>query len=158
MVLKEHAFMYIGNNHFVIIGWNERVKNFLFCFGESLSLTKMVLIDSTLEETHLLPDQIYFIKGDPQDLETLVKANIQQAEKVLITADPDQTEEHADINSILSLIACKGIKPSIYSVVEILTSKQIVNARHAGADQIIHRSLPISHLMYDKLFSKEMLN
>lgn len=118
----------------------------------------MVLIDSTLEETHLLPDQIYFIKGDPQDLETLVKANIQQAEKVLITADPDQTEEHADINSILSLIACKGIKPSIYSVVEILTSKQIVNARHAGADQIIHRSLPISHLMYDKLFSKEMLN
>lgn len=158
MVLKEHAFMYIGNNHFVIIGWNERVKNFLFCFGEPLSLTKMVLIDSTLEETHLLPDQIYFIKGDPQDPETLVKANIQQAEKVLITADPDQTEEHADINSILSLIACKGIKPSIYSVVEILTSKQIVNARHAGADQIIHRSLPISHLMYDKLFSKEMLN
>lgn len=158
MVLKEHAFMYIGNNHLVIIGWNERVKNFLFCFGESLSLTKMVLIDSTLEETHLLPDQIYFIKGDPQDPETLVKANIQQAEKVLITADPDQTEEHADINSILSLIACKGINPSIYSVVEILTSKQIVNARHAGADQIIHRSLPISHVMYDKLFSKEMLN
>ncbi|GAB1795642.1 TrkA-related ion transporter [Priestia megaterium] len=150
--------MYIGNNHFVIIGWNERVKNFLFCFGESLSLTKMVLIDSTLEETHLLPDQIYFIKGDPQDPETLVKANIQQAEKVLITADPDQTEEHADINSILSLIAFKGMNPSIYSVVEILTSKQIVNARHAGADQIIHRSLPISHLMYDKLFSKEMLN
>ncbi|AQU76948.1 MULTISPECIES: NAD-binding protein [Priestia] len=150
--------MYIGNNHFVIIGWNERVKNFLFCFGESFSLTKMVLIDSTLEETHLLPDHLYFIKGDPQDPETLVKANIQQAQKVLITADPDQTEEHADINSILSLIACKGMKPSIYSVVEILTSKQIVNARHAGADQIIHRSLPISHLMYDKLFSKEILN
>ncbi|MCU7766581.1 NAD-binding protein [Priestia megaterium] len=150
--------MYIGNNHFVIIGWNERVKNFLFCFGESFSLTKMVLIDSTLEETHLLPDHLYFIKGDPQDPETLVKANIQQAQKVLIIADPDQTEEHADINSILSLIACKGMKPSIYSVVEILTSKQIVNARHAGADQIIHRSLPISHLMYDKLFSKEILN
>ncbi|MBQ4869402.1 NAD-binding protein [Priestia megaterium] len=150
--------MYIGNNHFVIIGWNERVKNLLSCFGEFLSLTKMVLIDSTLEETHLLPDHLYFIKGDPQDPETLVKANIQQAEKVLITADPDQKEEHADINSILSLIACKGMKPSIYSVVEILTSKQIVNARHAGADQIIHRSLPISHLMYDKLFSKEILN
>ncbi|MED4211046.1 NAD-binding protein [Priestia megaterium] len=150
--------MYIGNNHFVIIGWNERVKNLLSCFGESLSLTKMALIDSTLEETHLLPDHLYFIKGDAQDPETLVKANIQQAEKVLITADPDQKEEHADINSILSLIACKGMKPSIYSVVEILTSKQIVNARHAGADQIIHRSLPISHLMYDKLFSKEILN
>ncbi|MDF2052798.1 NAD-binding protein [Priestia megaterium] len=138
--------MYIGNNHLVIIGWNERVKNLLSCFGESLSLTKIVLIDSTLEETHLLPDHIYFIKGDPQD-----------PEKILITADPDQAEEHADINSILSLIACKGIKPSIYSIVEILTSKHRVNAKHAGADQIIYRSLPISHLMCDKLFSKEML-
>lgn len=158
MVLKEHAFMYIGNNHFVIIGWNERVKNLLSCFGESLSLTKIVLIDSTLEETHLLPDHIYFIKGDPKDLETLVKANIQHAKKILITADPDQTEEHADINSILSLIACKGIKPSIYSIVEILTSKHSINAKHAGADYIIYRSLPISNRMYDKLFSKEMLN
>ncbi len=54
--------MYIVNNHLVIIGWNERVKNLLSCFGESLSLTKIVLIDSTLEETHLLPDHIYFIK------------------------------------------------------------------------------------------------
>lgn len=35
--------MYIGNNHLVIIGWNERVKNLLFCFGESLSLTKIEL-------------------------------------------------------------------------------------------------------------------
>ncbi|MEH7170015.1 potassium channel protein, partial [Priestia megaterium] len=78
--------------------------------------------------------------------------------KIFIAADPDQTEEHADINSILSLIACKGIKSSIYSIVEILTSKHSVNAKHAGADQIIYRSLPISNLMYDKLFSKEMLN
>ncbi|MED4241142.1 NAD-binding protein [Priestia megaterium] len=145
--------MYKGNNHFVIIGWNERVKNLLSYFEEPLILNKMVLIDNTLEENHLLPGHIYFIKGDPQDPETLVKANIQYATTLLITADLDQLEEEADINSILSLIASKGQNPSIYSIVEILTSKHSANAKHAGADQIIHRSLPISRLMYDKFFS-----
>ncbi|MFS0907583.1 NAD-binding protein [Priestia aryabhattai] len=149
--------MYKGNNHFVIIGWNERVKNFLSYLDNPLILNKMVLIDNTLEETYLLPDYIYFIKGDPQDPETLVKVNIQHAITLLITADPDRLEEEADLNSILSLIASKGQNPSIYSIVEILTPKHSVNAKHAGADQIIHRSLPIGNLMYDKLFNKEVL-
>ncbi|KRF53871.1 hypothetical protein COJ01_28280 [Priestia megaterium] len=150
--------MYKGNNHFVIIGWNERVKNLLSYLDDSLFLNKMVLIDNTLEETHLLPDHIYFIKGDPQDTETLVKANIKHATTLLITADPDQLEEEADLNSILSLIANRGQNPSIYSIVEILTPKHSVNAKHAGADQIIHRSLPIGNLMYDKMFNEQMLN
>ncbi|MED4256396.1 NAD-binding protein [Priestia megaterium] len=153
----EDNFIYKENNHLVIIGWNERTKNLLSYFDEPLILNKIVLIDNTLEENHLLPDHIYFIKGEPQDPRTLAKANIQDATTLLITADLDQIEEEADMNSILSLIASKGQNPSIYSVVEVLTSKHSVNAKHAGADQIIQRSFPISILMYDKLFNKEIL-
>jgi voltage-gated potassium channel len=161
MILKESAlmgdnFIYKGNNHFIIIGWNERVRTLFTYLEESLFLNEIVLIDNTLETPSVLSQYVYFIKGDPTDSQTLVKANIKYATTILITANAHQPEEEADLQSLISLIASKGQNPSIYSVVEILTSKQIVNARHAGADQIIHRSLPISRLMYDKLFSKKM--
>ncbi|AXI28687.1 hypothetical protein CIB87_06565 [Priestia megaterium] len=149
--------IYKGNRHLIIIGWNERVKDLLFYFDESLNKNEMVLIDNTLEETTTLLHSIHLIKGDPTDPQTFLKANIQHAAGLLITAEVNQEEEEADINSILSLVASKGINPSIYSVVEILTSKHVINARHAGADQIIQRSLPISRLMYDKLFHKNSL-
>ncbi|MDD1515310.1 NAD-binding protein [Priestia megaterium] len=145
---------YKGNHHLIIIGWNERVKDLFSYFDESLSRNEMVLIDNTLEETSILPHSIHFIKGDPTDPQTFSKANIQHATGILITAELNQEEEEADISSILSLVASKGTNPSIYSVVEILTSKHVINARHAGADQIIQRSLPISRLMYDKLFER----
>ncbi|MBY0030859.1 NAD-binding protein [Priestia aryabhattai] len=145
---------YRGNQHLIIIGWNERVKDLLSYFDEPLSQNEMVLIDNTLEEASALPHSIHFIKGDPTDPQTFLKANIQHATGILITAELNKEEEEADINSILSLVASKGTNPFIHSVVEILTSKHVINARHAGADQIIQRSLPISRIMYDKFFEK----
>ena len=43
------------------------------------------------------------------------------AQKVLITADQHKTEEYADMNTIVTLVALQGLNPSIYSIVELLT-------------------------------------
>ena len=42
-------------------------------------------------------------------------------QKVLITADQHKTEEYADMNTIVTLVALQGLNPSIYSIVELLT-------------------------------------
>ncbi|MDQ0242720.1 voltage-gated potassium channel [Bacillus fengqiuensis] len=150
----EKSPTYTGKNHFIIVGWNERVRSILAHFSDSSVPNKIVLIDSTLNVNPMLSEYIYFIKGNPTHSQTLVKANIKHATKILVTADPHRPEEQADMHSLLTLLTIKGQNPSIYSIVEILTSEQVVNAKHLRADKIIQRNQSIGRLMYDRLFDK----
>ncbi|WP_102345056.1 potassium channel family protein [Bacillus sp. Marseille-P3661] len=151
--LKEGSAAYKGEKHLVIVGWNEKSRNTI---NQIISLepsTHIVLIDGTLEEHPLNNKNIYFIKGDSSLDETLKKANIMDAETVLITADANRNEHEADMQSILTLLAIKGFNPTVYCIIEILTPHQVNNAKRAGADELIETYLLSSYLMIDSLQS-----
>ncbi len=63
---------------------------------------------------------------------------------MIITADPNKDEMLADIHTIVTLLAVKGLNPAVKCIVEILTSEQVKNASRAGADEIIRTNLLIS--------------
>ncbi|MCM3004392.1 potassium channel family protein [Priestia koreensis] len=158
VVAKENAYMegtlsYKGTKHYVIIGWNERTKQFIDHFKIDKGEHRIVLIDNSLTENPMVCENVYFVKGNPTYTSVLEKANIAGADKVLITSDPFKAEALADMQSILILIAIKGINPSIHSIIEILTSEQVVNAKHAGANKVINTNQLISNVMYDTFFS-----
>ncbi|AWI14033.1 NAD-binding protein [Caldibacillus thermoamylovorans] len=126
--------------NFLFIGWNGRTKMVIEILSGLFEGIDITLIDETLENTPFENENIKFIKGVPMYDGTLLEANIENKDVVIITADQYQNEQNADKKSIISLLSIKGMKPSVYTIVEIQTSEQVNNAKRAGANEIIRSS------------------
>ncbi|WP_180954548.1 TrkA family potassium uptake protein [Bacillus sp. V5-8f] len=158
-VSSEQSYMegkmdYNRTGQIIIVGWNERSKEIIRELGILQPYTAIVLIDDSLE-THPIPkENVHFIRGKAITDLVLQRANIKSADKVLITADLRQDEAEADMFSIITLLAVKGCRPDIFSLVEILTKEQIENAFRAGADGIIETNRFASELMVQSLLHR----
>ncbi|PLR82809.1 ion transporter [Bacillus canaveralius] len=149
--------VYRGMGHIIIIGWNERSKEIIQSILNTDKHMQIILIDETLQKKPLSMRQLHFLKGRANQDEILHKANINGAGKVLITADQNKDELQADMNSILTLLSIKGIRPELTCIVEILTSEQVANAKRAGADEIIRTNSLTSFVMIHGLTSQEKM-
>lgn len=141
-VTKKNALLdgelpYTKEGQIVMVGWNERTREILRQLTERQPLASFVIIDETLASLPITNKNVHFIKGNPSHDSVLQKANITKAKMAVITADPHKHETDADMASILTLVAMKGIQPSLYVIVEVLTKQQAANAKRAGADEII---------------------
>ncbi|WP_223701537.1 potassium channel family protein [Sutcliffiella deserti] len=150
---------YKGEGHIIIVGWNERVRESLMHIKALISKPiSIVLIDQSLEHNPLHDQNVHFIKGNPIYDQILQKANIRDAALVVVTSDQSKDEVQADMNTILTLLAVKGLNPDVYTLVEILTSTQVQNAKRAGADEIIQTNMLSSYVMYNSMVSHGMAN
>lgn len=146
-------------DHIIIVGWNERTKEIINCLKDIHSEQPIVLIDSNLKESPFTKEKNFiYVKGNASNDEVLHRANIKEASLILVTSDPSRTELNADMNTILFVVAIKGVAPNIFCIAEILTSEQIVNAKRAGADGIIKSNKLISSVMQHSLFSPGISN
>ncbi|MBD3109008.1 NAD-binding protein [Bacillus sp. AGMB 02131] len=141
-------------NHIIIVGWNEKSRNIISSLHAANERKPIVLIDHTLDKHPDTPLTFHFIKGKAHEDHTLKRANIQAAKKIVITADVNKNEFQADMFSILTLIASKGLNPAINACVEILTETQVINAQRAGADHIIQTNLFAGEKMVTVLLSE----
>jgi voltage-gated potassium channel len=147
---------YKGKGHLVVIGWNERSKAIIGSLSKSNQ--HILLIDETLNSNPMPFHHVHFIKGKALQDEVLLQANITAAAKVIITADQNLDELQADMNSILTLLAVKGLNPDVGCIVEILTNEQLNNAKRAGADEIIKTNTLTSAIFLDCIHSTGMVN
>ncbi|MDR7000557.1 potassium channel family protein [Neobacillus niacini] len=151
--LLEGKIEFKGEDHVIIIGWNERSRELINKITRSNSPQMIVLIDETLEANPVHSKFVHFIQGKGHVDETITKSNITVAEKVLITADRGNDELQADMNSILTLLTIKGLCSKVKCIVEILTAEQVVNALRAGADEVIQSNKLTSVFMINSLHS-----
>jgi voltage-gated potassium channel len=149
----EGKLFFKGNQHMIIIGWNERSRELISSISKKNPSKKVVLIDETLDTMPTEHKNIHFIKGRASLDEILLKANIHEAQCVVVTADQNKNELDADMNTIITLLAIKGTHPTIRCVAEILTSEQVDNARRAGADEIIQSNILTSSLILNSIES-----
>ncbi|MEG7335605.1 potassium channel family protein [Bacillus subtilis] len=145
---RQHRYIegkvaYKGRGHIILIGWNEKTNRLLKALQLANPSKTVVLIDESLKEGPLI-ENLHFIRGHAADDETLKRANITEAESVMITADQYKSETEADMLSVLILLSVKGLNPLAYCIVEILTDRFVTNAERAGANQIIGTSEFIS--------------
>lgn len=152
--LSEGKLAYRGSGHMAIVGWNERSREIISKLNDSGSPIEIVLIDETLEENPTESRYVHFIQGKPHVDETILKGNVPKAEMVLITSDHSHEELLADMNSILTLLTIKGLCPDVKCIVEILTPEQVVNAKRAGADQILQSNKLTSIFMLSSIHSR----
>lgn len=156
---KQHHYVegkvaFKGKGHLIIVGWNEKTNKLLQSFQTIDPAMPIVLIDDSLKEGPLL-ENVHFIKGHGTEDGTLRKANISGADALMITADQHENEVTADMQSVLTLLAAKGLNPSLYCLIEILTDRYVKNAERAGANQVIHTSDAVNHLMVEHFLLKE---
>ncbi|WP_019156084.1 potassium channel family protein [Robertmurraya massiliosenegalensis] len=154
----EGKIMFKGKEHTIIIGWNERSKAIIEKFSQEENYGLIVLVDQTLESNPFSDYHIHFIKGRATTDQVLIKANIYHAKKVLITADQNKDELQADMDTILTLLAIKGLNSTVYTVAEILTTEQSSNALRAGADELIQTNQITSSVMTNCLHSTEKVD
>ena len=157
-VTRQNAYLegkltFKGKRHMIIIGWNERSREMIASIAKKDKLKTVVLIDETLDAKPSGYHNVHFIKGRANRDEILLKANILETESVIITADQNKDELQADMNTIITLLAIKGVHPTIRCIVEILTSEQVLNAQRAGADEIIQTNILTSSLILNSLTS-----
>ncbi|MCY9376821.1 potassium channel family protein [Bacillus sp. T17B1] len=148
---RQHRYIegkvaYKGRGHIILIGWNEKTNRLLKDLQLTAPSKTVVLIDESLKEGPLI-ENVHFIRGHAAEDETLKRANITEAESVMITADQYKSEAEADMLSVLILLSVKGLNPLAYCIVEILTDRFVTNAERAGANQIIGTSEFISRAM-----------
>ncbi|WP_160722340.1 potassium channel family protein [Bacillus sp. USDA818B3_A] len=153
--LFEGKIPFKGEGHIIIIGWNERSKELIHKLTNANNQQMIVLIDETLNTNPVKSRFVHFIQGKGHVDDTIIKSDIQHAEKVLITADRGNDELQADMNSILTLLTIKGICAQVKCIIEILTAEQVVNAKRAGADEVIQSNKLTSVFMINSLHSKE---
>ncbi|MGA5690152.1 potassium channel family protein [Cytobacillus pseudoceanisediminis] len=153
----EGKIEYRGQNHIVVIGWNERSREIVNTLGGDGMNHSITLIDETLKSNPVPHNNVHFIQGRANRDDVLVKANIFDAQKVIITADQNKDELHADMNSILTLLAIKGLNRDVQCIVEILTSEQAANAKRAGADEIVQTNVLTSFVMINSVSSQELV-
>lgn len=160
-VTKQNAFIegkvgYKGEGHIIIIGWNERSRSIIRNLTESRM--PITLIDESLGTNPIKDDHVHFIRGRSNRDDTLLKAGISTARKVIITSDQNLDELQADMNTILTLLAIKGLNPGIRCIAEILTTEQINNARRAGADELIPTNALTSAVFLNSISSAEVVD
>lgn len=155
--LLEGKADYRGKDHYIIIGWNERSRQMIYSLIKNKKSVSIALIDETLTKNPLLDKNLHFIKGPPNQDDILTQAHISAAKKVIITADANKGELEADMNTILTLLAVKGLNPKVETIVEVLTNEQIANANRAGADEIIQTNILTSFVMLQSIKSQDMV-
>lgn len=155
--LLEGRRAFKGRSHIIIIGWNERSREILHSLCKNKKELTFALIDETLQENPMPNEQVHFIQGRSTVDDILIKANISEASKVIITADPNKGELQADMGSILTLLAVKGLNPKVPCIVEILTSEQVANAKRAGADEVVQTNILTSFVMINSISSQELV-
>lgn len=143
-------------SHLIIIGWNERSKQIIDYLQKKQPSLSIILIDSTLTLHPLETYNIHFLKGDPTKDSTLIKANIAHARALLITSDQHKDEQTADMHTILTLLAAKGVNQNLHCIVEILTHQHMLNAQRAGADVLIEVSTFAVQQITTAIYQREL--
>ncbi|MDV2886086.1 potassium channel family protein [Alkalihalophilus pseudofirmus] len=153
---REGMLTFMGDGHVIIIGWNERSRHAIENLQKVKPKSSIVLIDDTLQELPQGLRHIHFVRGNSSEDATLKQANIGLASSVLITAQHQGSEFSSDAHSILSTLAVKSQHPEVYTIVEVLTTEQIANAKRAGADEIVESTTLTGSVLINSLLYHHM--
>lgn len=150
----EGDIVYKGSQHFMIIGWSQKAHFAIKEIVETNPEVEVVIIDQ-LKEAPMLSENIHYIKGDGADVETLQKANVNEARAVLIFADDRmQNDQMTDGKTLLIASSIESVAPKVHTIVEIMEEKHIHNFKHINIDEFIISNETISSLAVRSAFRK----
>nr|WP_263323686.1 potassium channel family protein [Neobacillus sp. Marseille-Q6967] len=159
---------YTGKNHIILIGWSDKSKLAIEEILKSDQSLDIVIIDD-LEKAPMVEKQLYYIRGDATDEETLLQANLPKSKGVIIFADQITQENFAtkdpllvDGKTLLIATAITSIEEklnlNIHITAEVIYQKHIKLFQRVKVDEFIPTQEMISHAAVRSLFSHGVTN
>jgi voltage-gated potassium channel len=124
-------------DHFIICGWNFRGNEIVEELrADHKSSDVPIVVISDIAEKPIDDHKLHFIHGEVNP-ENLTKANIDDAQVVIILSDDHLDSYARDAKTILNTMTIKNICPDVYTCVELIDSKNVDHCQMAKADEII---------------------
>lgn len=126
------------SNHIVICGWNfqgERIVNELLR-GQSQTRREIVVL-ANCENRPVKEESVEYVKGDPTQDESLVRASITKADSVIVLSDLTKPANEADAEALMIVLAVESLNREVHSCVQIANSTNRVHFERAHADEIV---------------------
>jgi len=135
-------------NHFIICGWRrelDRVIEGILSVNPQYSVGDLVLINNVGHEAmqpvlqHPSFQGIQYINGDYIEEETLRRANIHKAARVIILADFAQnySQQEVDSRTVMAVLTIESLTKQVYVAAELLDDKFEKYLKLANCDEII---------------------
>jgi len=134
-------------NHIVICGWKDQMDYFIqeiLRFDKKLD-AELIVIISNVEQSKLEALREYkdlkmvkFIRGDYFSENTLKRAHLQNAKKVMILADKvdSSTTSEVDSKTVITVLTVKNLAKDIYVCAELLDNTYENYLKQAMCDEI----------------------
>ncbi len=155
---EEGDIVYKDKGHYVIVGWSQKAK---FAIKEMLDTNKdidIIIIDDK-EKAPLLDHNIYYIKGNASEKETLLKANIKDAKSVLVFSDDNINDgQLADGKTLLIASTIESLAPDVHTIVEVMEEDHLKNFEYINIDEFIISHETISSLFVRSAFRNGVSN
>ena len=159
---------YTGKNHIILIGWSDKSELAIKEILKSDQSIDIVIIDD-LETAPMVEKQLYYIRGDATDEETLYQANLPESKGVIIFADQITQDYLAtkdpllvDGKTLLIATAITSIEEKlnipIHVTAEVIYQKHIRLFQRVKVDEFIPTQEMISHAAVRSLFSHGVTN
>lgn len=134
--------------HFIICGWKDHMQDILLDIidvSENLTSDKIVIISNVkTEEIEKLKDikhleGIKFVRGDYFSEAALKRANVHDAQKVLILSDTYESNATSEVDSktVMAVMTIKGMAKDVYTCAELLDKKYEPYLKQAMCDEIL---------------------
>jgi voltage-gated potassium channel len=134
--------------HFVICGWKPELETIIekiLTIDPDLKPSDLVLINDAnpqeIDHIRSLPryKMVKFIKGDYIDEKVLQRANIRDANRVLILADSSKnfSMQEVDSRTVMSAISINNMNKNLYMCAELIDEKFVKYLKVANCDEII---------------------
>jgi len=124
-------------DQFIICGWNFRGYEIIEELREDPKSSSVpIVLIADIAEKPMDDPNLRFIRGEVKP-EILKKANIDDAQVVIILSD-DRLDSYArDAKTILNTLTIKNVCPEVYTCVELMNPKNLEHCKMAKADEII---------------------
>lgn len=128
------------SNHIIICGWNSNaitvLKELDFLYSSEMKFK--VLISEADQD---VPTGSYtsFLNADFTKMDVLEKAQISEADSVIILSDKSnqRTDQDVDARTILTVLGIKKKYPNLYVCAEVVSKDNIQHIKNAGVDEFI---------------------
>jgi voltage-gated potassium channel len=126
------------SGHTIICGWNFQGKRVV---KELLAATVMqqrgIVVLTESDQRPVEDERVEFIKGDPSQDESLIRAGIERADSVIVLSDCTKGSNEADAEALMVVLAVESLNREVHTCVQLMNSANRVHLEHAHADEII---------------------
>lgn len=124
-------------HHLILCQWNHRAQEVLNELrGDPRTASLPIVLIAKLPAKPVDDDLLFYIQGDIEE-ENLQKANLPEADTVIILGD-DQLDANArDAQVVLATLTVESLNPNVYSIVELVDERNVPHCERAHANEII---------------------